>query len=324
MQAGGRSGRVIDRVEVFFPNHEGIAGPVGVNGPTGPTGPQGPEGLEGPEGPEGLPGPFVSPLPIANGGTGQTLAGNAQGALNAEFTTTSTGNLTALDFSNASMIRMNNASLATIQGLLAGTAGQIVTLVSIGAGNVDLSHQDTGDGTAANRLINQVTSSKMSMVAGVGYASFQYDGTTSRWRMINFEQGGYITPTFASTDFVGNGSMTWTVDAADVGGMQYYLKGQMLTVAMRLVNTTVGGTLNTQLQVKNGQWGGYTAQGVDTRMMYDGTDNSTRRIGVANIGSSGGGGTTAIACFSDDVTLANWLAATNATNVILTIHFPVS
>ena len=105
--------------------------------------------------------------------------------------------------------------------------------------------------------------------------------------------------------------------------MQYYLKGQMLTVAMRVVSTTVGGTLNNQLEVKNGQWGGYTANGVDTRIMYDAQDNGTRHVGVANIGSSGGGGTTRIACFSDDVTLANWSAATNATNVILTIHFPV-
>jgi hypothetical protein len=70
-----------------------------------------------------------------------------------EATTTSTGNLDDFDFSGADLLRCNNASLLTIRGLQAGVSGQVLTIVSVGAGQVDLSHQDTGDGTAANRLI---------------------------------------------------------------------------------------------------------------------------------------------------------------------------
>ena len=70
------------------------------------------------------------------------------------YTSTATGNVDDLDFLRARYIRMNNANLATVRGLKAGVDGQLVTIVSVGAGQVDLAHQNTGDGTAANRLIN--------------------------------------------------------------------------------------------------------------------------------------------------------------------------
>src|ERR1035437_1222491 len=75
-----------------------------------------------------------------------------------EFTVTTTGNIDDLDFSNANTIRMNNASLATIRGLKAGVAGQQVTIVSVGAGEVDLAHQNTGS-LAVNRFQNKATRS---------------------------------------------------------------------------------------------------------------------------------------------------------------------
>ena len=154
----------------------------------------------------------IGALAIANGGTGQTTAGPAQGALNAEFTTTSTGNIDDLDFSNASLVRMNNATDATIRGLLAGTAGQRVTIQSVGAGHVYLSHQNTGDATAANRLINFLTSADTPLAAGVGSATFEYDGTTSRWRLIAHHQGAAIafSTTWAGSvtnPAIGNGTL---------------------------------------------------------------------------------------------------------------------
>ena len=154
----------------------------------------------------------IGALAIANGGTGQTTAGPAQGALNAEFTTTSTGNIDDLDFSNASLVRMNNATDATIRGLLAGTAGQRVTIQSVGAGHVYLSHQNTGDATAANRLINFITSADTPLAAGVGSATFEYDGTTSRWRLIAHHQGAAIafSTTWAGSvtnPAIGNGTL---------------------------------------------------------------------------------------------------------------------
>ena len=158
-------------------------------------------------------------LAIANGGTGQTTAGPAQGALNAEFSFTTTGNIDNLDFSNASIIRANNASLATIRGLVAGTAGQRVTIVSIGAGQVDINDQDANS-TAANRIITGV-SLPLSLAAGIGQITLQYDGTTARWRVVSHEQGAWIayTPTWSSTGTapaIGNGTLTG----------KYYRRGQ--------------------------------------------------------------------------------------------------
>lgn len=178
------------------------------------------------------------PVTIAHGGTGQTTAGPAQAALNAEFTTTTTGNIDDLDFSNASIIRMNNASLATIRGLKAGTAGQQVTLVSIGAGQVDLSNQDAGS-SAANRLINTVTSISTSLAAGAGKAIYQYDATTARWRLIHHEQGGVVsfTTTWTATGSnpaIGNGSIV----------SSFELTGARITaqVTITMGSTTTFGT----------------------------------------------------------------------------------
>lgn len=181
----------------------------------------------------------IGALAIANGGTGQTTAGPAQGALNAEFTTTSTGNIDDLDFSNASLVRMNNATDATIRGLLAGTAGQRVTIQSVGAGHVYLSHQNTGDATAANRLINFLTSADTPLAAGVGSATFEYDGTTSRWRLIAHHQGAAIA--FSTT---WAGSVTNPAIGDGTLAALYHVVDRMVhfSVSMTAGTTTTFGT----------------------------------------------------------------------------------
>src|ERR1035437_9565563 len=117
-----------------------------------------------------------------------------------EFSVTTTGNIDDLDFSNANTIRMNNASLATIRGLKAGVAGQQVTIVSIGAGEVDFAHQNAGS-TAANRLINTVTSGITPLAPGKGTAVYEYDGTAARWRLVSHTQGAAIAVTYNAGDF---------------------------------------------------------------------------------------------------------------------------
>lgn len=147
------------------------------------------------------------------------------------------------------VLRCNNATLLTLSGFAAGTDGDEITLESVGAGQVDLAHQNSGS-TAANRLINCATSGSTSLAAGVGTARYVYDGTTARWRLVQHEQGTWIAPAYAAGDFTGNGSMTWTVDAGDVTVYRYWLKGRTLWVAWTIVTTTVGGTPNTELRIK--------------------------------------------------------------------------
>lgn len=158
-----------------------------------------------------------------------------------EVTKTTTGNIDNLDFGNSEVIRMNNASDSTIRGLGAGVAGQQVTIISVGAGFVFLSHQNTNS-TAANRLINTVTSIDTPLSPGTGTAVLQYDATTARWRLIAHNQGAAITPVFNAADYYAIAGMTWTVQAGDVIGFSYVVVGQKVNFNIALNTTTVGGT----------------------------------------------------------------------------------
>lgn len=134
-----------------------------------------------------------------------------------EMTSTATGNIDNLDVGDAPIVelRMNNASTATIRGLVgSGKGGQIVKIFSVGAGNVELAHQNSGS-SAANRLINAVTGMNTPLAAGFGTATYVYDATTQRWRLQSHNQGATIayTPTWTSTGTnptLGNSTLTGT------------------------------------------------------------------------------------------------------------------
>lgn len=220
---------------------------------------------------------------------------------------TTTGNIDNLDFSGADLIRMNNASDATIRGLVAGTPGQTVTIVSIGAGNVLLAHQNTNS-TAANRLLNYATSADTPLAAGSGTAVYRYDGTTQRWRLIQHEQGAWITQPFNAGDFTASGLMTWTVDSGDVTTFRYILRNKTLAFTFYLLNTTVGGTASNVLRIKIP--GGFTNVFRKLDQTMHGTDGATGEItGFIDIAPAA----TTISVAKNDV--SNWTLSTNATNV---------
>ncbi len=128
-------------------------------------------------------------------------------------TVTTTGNIDDLDFSDASLLRMNNASLSTIRGLKAGTAGQRLTLVSIGAGDVALADQNTNS-LAANRLITG-SGATSTLFAGAGSVTLSYDATTARWRVVNQQY-----PLFGSVAFPAT-----PVPVTDVNTLDTYAEG---------------------------------------------------------------------------------------------------
>lgn len=159
------------------------------------------------------------------------------GVASSEATFTTTGTINDLDFGTANLIRMNNATAATITGLKAGNSGQLVTIVSIGAGQVNLSHQTTS--TAANRLVNFCTSADTPLAAGVGTATYQYDITTARWRLITHEQGLLIAYTctwrnLVTNPVLNNGTLLTS----------YFLRNREVEVVINLSigNTTTLGT----------------------------------------------------------------------------------
>lgn len=158
------------------------------------------------------------------------------------------------------LLRCTNATLLTLTGLAAGVDGQTVTIVSAGAGQVDLPHQNAGS-AAANRQINFATSAPTSLAAGSGTAVIQYDATTARWRLIHHVQGAWITAAFNAAHFTCNAG-TWTVTAGQRLTAQYFLEGRKLTFALIVDGSAVSAGAGFFLQVANGQWGGFSAVGL--------------------------------------------------------------
>lgn len=182
------------------------------------------------------------------------------GISRSEITITTTGTINDLNIGSgisvATLVRMNNASAATITGIQGGSAGKQIVISNVGSSLVLLAHQNAGS-LAANRLQNIAASASTPLAPG-GSAIYQYETAGNFWRLVAHEQGAWITPTFAAGNFTGNGAMTWTVIAGNVTTSRYRLSGRTLTTGQEIVNTTVGGTLNTNLQIGNGQWGGFT------------------------------------------------------------------
>lgn len=168
-----------------------------------------------------------------------------------EFTVSTTGNIDNLDFGNANLIRFTNASDSTLRGLVAGVAGQQVTIVSAGAGSVFLAHQDTNS-TAANRLLNNVVSDVTPLSPGNGKATYQYDGTTNRWRLAVHTQGSAILVPFVSGDYTANGAMTWAGNNGSPEFFAYYylIVGNLMIVTLALDSGTIGGTPNIECRLK--------------------------------------------------------------------------
>ena len=199
-----------------------------------------------------LPGPLTgdpSQLLSRNGwatAASLGLTGGGGGALVSVSSPTTTGTQTLFGIPTGAgdlLLFLNNASLLTLQGIQAGTHGQRLTLVSIGAGQVDLAHEHAS-ASAANRLTLRATSGLTSLAAGKGTAVFQYDtnagGGTGRWRLALHDQGDWITVPYTSTDYTAD-TGTWTVDSGDLLAYRYLLVGRTLFVQIVISNSTTSG-----------------------------------------------------------------------------------
>ena len=224
-----------------------------------------------------------------------------------EFTTTSTGNIDNLDFSNADVIRMNNASSATIRGLKAGSAGQLVAIVSVGAGQVNLAHQNTNS-TAANRLINFVTSGDTPLAAGVGVAILQYDATTARWRLLAHESG-WIAIAYAAGNYTAD-TGTWTVDSGDQIGLRYRVSGSTILYQFNIQTTSTSSAgAFLRLALPNG----YTVGGSGTVTGI----TRTNAAGAASVpGTSRATAGNSYIEFRSDFTSAGYAVSTNDCQVV--------
>lgn len=159
------------------------------------------------------------------------------------LSTTATGTQNNLAIGDATIVLCNNATDLTITGFSAQplVPGKPVTFVSIGAGAVYFLNQNASS-DAANRLITHVSNFNVGLAAGVGRAVFTYDLTTTRFRLVQHEQGGYIayTPTWS------NSGTANTLGDGTLSGF-YYLRGRQVQFIVSLLwgTTTASG---------NGEW----------------------------------------------------------------------
>jgi hypothetical protein len=126
---------------------------------------------------------------------------------------------------------------------------------------------------------------------------------------------GWVSPSYAASNFSGGGSMTWTVDRTDVTTYEYFLTGKAMVVAFNLSFTSVGGTPDQLLRIAIP--GGFIPyRTVQNFMMYN------------NNGSADGWGR--VVAVKGQPTLwlfrpdnASWSASANKTNVSGEITFEV-
>lgn len=97
--------------------------------------------------------------------------------VNPPQTTPNTGNQAAFA-STSSWLRCNNATTITFQGIAAMADGYLLHITAVGAGTVDITHQN-GSATAVDRIITPTAGTLT-----VTQAILRYDGTTQRWRVM--------------------------------------------------------------------------------------------------------------------------------------------
>jgi hypothetical protein len=137
-------------------------------------------------------------------------------------------------------LRLNNASLLQLTGFSAGVDGDVIDIISVGTGQVDLIHENGGS-SAANRLANLATSGITSLSPGKGHARYIYDGTNSRWRLILHEQGAWIVRSYQASDFTAS-TGTWTVDSGDLLSFSSWLRGKTITVQWAIQTSSISST----------------------------------------------------------------------------------
>jgi hypothetical protein len=183
--------------------------------------------------------------------SGTTLSSTASGGNPTEETTTLTGTQNNFDLdARYTLLRCNNATALELTGFTvlaaAPTAGDMVEIVNIGTSTVRVAHEDANS-TAANRFT--YVSTRGQIIGEGGSMTLVYDGTSSRWRLTRLFPGKGITRAFDAGNFTASGSMTWTVEAADVGIDQYIQLGKFVIYWVTINTSTIGGTLSNRLQI---------------------------------------------------------------------------
>ena len=118
---------------------------------------------------------------------------------------------------------------------------------------------------------------------------------------------------FDAGDFTAKGAMTWTVDAGDVLSFKYALIGKLMHVIVSLINTTIGGVLDSELYIKIPAGKTGLALTIEPFII----SQTANEVGY-------------LACDAgvDKIRLmrlaANWIASANSTHIFVNFSFPIN
>lgn len=136
-------------------------------------------------------GTITIPVPIAQGGTGQTTAALGFGALAAQSIAYSgvispaqivanTNDYNPPNLATASTLRLNTDASRNITSIAGGATGRVLMLDNTGSFPIVLTNDDGATGTAANRFALDIDVT----IYGGQSVVLIYDATSSRWRLL--------------------------------------------------------------------------------------------------------------------------------------------
>lgn len=220
--------------------------------------------------------------------------------------------VTVLSCQNATDLTLTGVALT---GLVAvPEEGSQLLIQADGAGNVILPHNNAGS-IARYRFQNVATSAPTYLKPLRGFALYQYDLRSGRWRLIAHEQGGWITPTFNAADFTAN-TGSWTLTAPDVLCNAFYLQGARLSVAIDLATTTITATPTNVIQAIPG---GYTYDNTasDVTVPYIANPSGVYAACLVQVVGAG------LVYFPTIAGTGNWGTTVNTTAVRASVSFGV-
>lgn len=203
-----------------------------------------------------------------------------------------------------SLLLCNNATLRTYTGFVAGVDGQLLDIMSIGAGPVSLPHASASS-SAGNRLTNQVTSAPIMLAPGKGVARYRYSSTAAAWLCLNHDQGAYLAVTFAAGDYTATAG-AWTVDAGDVINVTYYVKGRLIFFNIVVNSTSVTATPAALIRTIPG---GYTATANSPLVFFLGNPGGVFALCQMQVSGA------SLFFYSSISTAGTWSISTNSTSV---------
>jgi hypothetical protein len=133
--------------------------------------------------------------------------------------------------------------------------------------------------------------------------------------VVNDGGSPWIAPAYSAANFTGSGSMTWTVEEADVVTYKYIISGKTMIVSVSITSSTVGGTLDDALIVAIPASKVSTNNTQTTGVVFDNGAEEVCRIFVTPSSTVIG---------INKIPTGNYSASTNNTIVVFTITFEIN